>query len=77
MNHDHDFESMSVDQLWSLHKMIATELARKMTAEKERLDQRLRELRLKHMDLLLRRGKCRLISCEIGRALARLGICFL
>jgi DNA-binding protein H-NS len=37
---------MSVDQLWSLHKMIATELARKMTAEKERLDQRLRELRL-------------------------------
>jgi hypothetical protein len=37
---------MSVDQLWSLHKMIAIELARKMTAEKERLDQRLRELRL-------------------------------
>ena len=46
IDRDLDPESMSVDQLWSLHKMIATELARKMTAEKERLDQRLRELRL-------------------------------
>ena len=39
-----DLESMSVDQLWSLHEMIASELARKITAEKERLEQRLREL---------------------------------
>jgi DNA-binding protein H-NS len=46
MNHDHDFESMSVDQLWSLHEMIASVLAHKITAEKERLEQRLRELRL-------------------------------
>jgi DNA-binding protein H-NS len=41
INRDLDPESMSVDQLW-----YATELARKITAEKERLDQRLRELRL-------------------------------
>ena len=46
INRDLDLESMSVDQLWSLHEMIASELARKITAEKERLEQRLRELRL-------------------------------
>jgi hypothetical protein len=37
---------MSVDQLWSLHEMIASVLARKITVEKERLEQRLRELGL-------------------------------
>jgi len=50
MNHDLDLESMSVDQLWSLHEMIASELARKITAEKERLEQRLRELGLSEAD---------------------------
>jgi len=35
---------MSVDQLWSLHETIAAESARKITAEKARLEQRLREL---------------------------------
>jgi DNA-binding protein H-NS len=44
MNHDLDLESMSVDQLWSLHETIAAELARKITAEKARLEHRLREL---------------------------------
>src|ERR1700722_18335621 len=43
---DLDLESMSVDQLWSLHEMIASELARKIRAEKERLEQHLRELGL-------------------------------
>jgi hypothetical protein len=38
MNHDLDLESMSVDQLWSLHEMIASELNRKITAEKEGLE---------------------------------------
>jgi DNA-binding protein H-NS len=47
---DLDLESMSVDQLWSLHEMIASELARKITAEKERLEQRLRELGLSEAD---------------------------
>jgi DNA-binding protein H-NS len=50
INGDLDLESMSVDQLWSLHEMIAFELARKMTAEKERLEQRLRKLGLGEAD---------------------------
>jgi DNA-binding protein H-NS len=50
MNHDLDLESMSVDQLWSLREMIASVLARKITAEKERLEQRLRELGLSEPD---------------------------
>jgi DNA-binding protein H-NS len=50
MNHDLDLESMSVDQLWSLHEMIASELARKITAEKDRLEQRLRKLGLSETD---------------------------
>jgi DNA-binding protein H-NS len=50
MNHDLDLESMSVDQLWSLRETIAFELARKIRAEKERLEQRLRELGLSEAD---------------------------
>jgi len=40
----HDLKSMSVDQLWSLHKLVASVLARKILAEKSRLDQQLRQL---------------------------------
>src|SRR5258706_9697668 len=40
----HDLKSMSVDQLWSLHKLVASVLARKILAERGRLDQRLRQL---------------------------------
>lgn len=50
MNHDLDLEAMSVDQLWSLHEKIASALARKITAEKERLEHRLRELGLSEAD---------------------------
>ena len=50
MNHDLDLKSMSVDQLWSLHEMIASVLARKIRAEKERLEQHLRELGLSEAD---------------------------
>jgi DNA-binding protein H-NS len=50
MNRDLDLECMSVDQLWSLHEMIVSELARKIRAEKERLEQRLRELGLSEAD---------------------------
>ena len=50
MNHDLDLKSMSVDQLWSLHEMIVSELARKIRAEKERLEQHLRELGLSEPD---------------------------
>ena len=42
----HDLNSMSVDELWSLHEFVHLELVRKISAEKARLDQRLRELRL-------------------------------
>jgi DNA-binding protein H-NS len=50
INRDLDLESISVDQLWSLHEMIASELARKIRAEKERLQQRLRKLGLSETD---------------------------
>src|SRR5712664_4380307 len=40
----HDLKSMSVDQLWSLHKLVASVLARKILAEKSRLDQQLSQL---------------------------------
>jgi DNA-binding protein H-NS len=42
----HDLESMSVDELWSLHEFVASALARKISAEKARLDERLRQLDL-------------------------------
>lgn len=40
----HDFKSMSDDELWSLHERVTSVLARKMLAEKGRLEQRLRQL---------------------------------
>jgi DNA-binding protein H-NS len=39
-----DFKSMSADELWSLHERVVSVLTRKMSAEKARLDQRLRQL---------------------------------
>jgi DNA-binding protein H-NS len=42
----HDLESMSADELWSLHEFVASVLARKISAEKTRLDERLRQLDL-------------------------------
>jgi DNA-binding protein H-NS len=41
-----DLESMSVDELWSLHEFVSAALARKIQAETARLDQRLRQLGL-------------------------------
>jgi DNA-binding protein H-NS len=40
----HHLKSMSVDELWSLHQLVASVLARKISAEKARLDRRLRRL---------------------------------
>jgi DNA-binding protein H-NS len=37
---------MSTDELWSLHEFVASVLARKISAEKTRLDERLRQLDL-------------------------------
>ena len=42
----HDLESMSTEELWSLHELVALVLARKISAEKARLDERLRQLDL-------------------------------
>ncbi len=42
----HDLKSMSVDELLSLHEFVSAALARKIPAEKARLDQRLRQLGL-------------------------------
>jgi DNA-binding protein H-NS len=42
----YDLESMSTDELWSLHEFVASVLARKISAEKTRLDERLRQLDL-------------------------------
>jgi DNA-binding protein H-NS len=39
-----DLESMSVDELWSLHQLVSSVLAGKISAEKARLEQQLREL---------------------------------
>jgi DNA-binding protein H-NS len=41
-----DLESMSVDELWSLHEFVGSVLARKISAQKARLDERLRQLDL-------------------------------
>src|SRR5712664_4091642 len=41
-----DLKSMSVNELWSLHELVASVLARKISAEKAQLDQRLRQLDL-------------------------------
>jgi len=37
----YDLKSMSVDELWPLHELVASVLARKISAEKARLDERL------------------------------------
>lgn len=39
-----EFESMSVDELWSLQENVVSLLVRRISAEKSRLDQRLRQL---------------------------------
>jgi DNA-binding protein H-NS len=40
----YDLKSMSVDELWSLNEFVSLALARRIPAEKARLDQRLRQL---------------------------------
>jgi DNA-binding protein H-NS len=42
----YDLKSMSADELWSLHEFVSSALARRIAAEKARLDQRLRQLNL-------------------------------
>jgi DNA-binding protein H-NS len=42
----YNLDSMSSEELWSLHEFVASVLARKISAEKARLDERLRQLDL-------------------------------
>ncbi len=39
-----DFDSMSIDELWSLHEELATILAARLTSEKVMLEERLKQL---------------------------------
>jgi DNA-binding protein H-NS len=39
-----DFDSMDVDELWSLHEQVTSTLARKIAGEKAKLEERLRSL---------------------------------
>jgi len=39
-----DFKSMSTDELWALHEKIATHLSAKLTAERNALELRLKQL---------------------------------
>jgi DNA-binding protein H-NS len=41
---DHKLKSMSVDQLWELHELVVAEMSRKIAAERDMLEQRLRQL---------------------------------
>ena len=41
-----ELQSMSIDQLWSIHELLASELTRKITAERDKLDQRLKRIDL-------------------------------
>jgi DNA-binding protein H-NS len=46
----HDLKLMSLDELWSLHQLVASALARKIPTEMARLDQRLHEVGLSKAD---------------------------
>jgi len=39
-----DFDSMNIDELWSLHEQVTSTLARKIGDEKAKLEERLRRL---------------------------------
>jgi DNA-binding protein H-NS len=41
-----ELQSMSIDQLWSIHELLASELTRKITAERDKVDQRLKRIDL-------------------------------
>jgi DNA-binding protein H-NS len=41
---EYDLKLMSADELWSLHELVVSVLARKISAEKARLDRRLLQL---------------------------------
>jgi DNA-binding protein H-NS len=50
-----DLGAMSEEELWSLHELVTSILARKLSADKARLDQRLRRLKLGTLQANIRR----------------------
>jgi DNA-binding protein H-NS len=48
-----ELESMSTEDLWELHERIVMELGRKMAAERDMLESRLRQLKVAEGDLKL------------------------
>lgn len=46
-----ELESMSTEDLWDLHERIVMELGRKMAAERDMLESRLRQLKVAEGDL--------------------------
>ena len=51
----HDLGGMSEEELWSLHDLVTSVLARKLSADKARLDQQLRRLKLGTLQANIRR----------------------
>lgn len=52
-----NFDTMSVSEIWQLHRMVIEVLATRLTAEKQKLDKRLAQLRReKHQSLALQNG---------------------
>ena len=46
-----EFDSTSIEDLWDLHERIVMELGRKMAAERDMLESRLRQLKVAEGDL--------------------------
>jgi DNA-binding protein H-NS len=54
-----DIELMSVDELWSFYELVGSVLAPKISAEKARLDERLRQLDLSKPKMVREIGRAR------------------
>jgi DNA-binding protein H-NS len=54
-----DLKSMSVDELWSLHELVAAALARKIQAKTKKLNQRLHQLGLDAASLTVAKSRAR------------------
>ena len=54
---NHDLESLSVDELWTLHEFLVEELSKKIAAERAKLESRLRQLQSTDRSGLLKRER--------------------
>ena len=52
-----DITKMSVEELWNFHSELTAELTRKMTLEKSKLDERLRQLSVDSHSESVERGR--------------------